>query len=117
MRGVPGVRGNPGHLSVRLYSLRGATTAKAAPSSHASIPNKNGDYGFQLASAAVDLRSGKVSVAADTDDVVQNLCLAFSVAVLYVLCQPRPAQNAASQQRNVKEPAKPLKEVTKASST
>ena len=94
VRGVPGIRGSPGYFSVRFYSLRGATAARSTPAAR-SLPDRNGEFSFRLDSATVDLRAGTVSVAADTDDVVQNLCLAFSVAVLYVLCQPRPVRTGA----------------------
>jgi len=94
VRGVPGIRGSPGYFSVRFYSLRGATAARSTPAAR-SLPDSNGEFSFRLDSATVDLRTGTVSVAADTDDVVQNLCLAFSVAVLYVLCQPRPVRTGA----------------------
>ena len=103
VRGVPGVRGDPGHFTVRFYSLRGATTKSM--SSVQSLPDRDGEFGFQMDNATVDLRAGMVSVAADTEDVVQNLCLAFSVAVLYVLCQPRPVQKGSKRQP-AEEPAK-----------
>ena len=101
MRGVPGIRGSPGYFSVRFYSLRGAGAGgggggAGTKSPAQSLPNRNGEFGFRLAGASVDLRTGIVSVAADAPDVVQNLCLAFSVAVLYVLCQPRPVRAAES---------------------
>ena len=108
VRGVPGIPGSPGNFSVRFYLLRGATTKWSK--SVQSLPDRNGDFSFQLESATVDLRTGTVSVAADTEDVVQNLCLGFSVAVLYVLCQPRPVQKESGQ-HPADEPAKPLKEV------
>ena len=73
---MPGIQGSPGHFSVRFYSLRGT---KSTPSA-LSLPDRNGEFGFQMDRATVDLRTGLVSVAADTDDVVQNLCLAFSVS-------------------------------------
>ena len=96
-------------MTVHFYSLRGATV-KSTPNAQ-YLPNRDGEFGFMLDDVSVDLRTGKVSVAANTEDVVQNLCLAFSVAVLYVLCQPRPVQSASNSQNPADEPAKPMSDV------
>ncbi len=48
------------------------------------VPNKAASHQFEVEGVAVDLKTGTLTVAADNDEVVQNLCLAFSVAVLQV---------------------------------
>ena len=48
------------------------------------VPNKVNSWQFEVEGVNVDLKSGTLTVAADNDEVVQNLCLAFSVAVLQV---------------------------------
>ena len=48
------------------------------------------DYKFNIQQSNVDLKTGVIQVDSSTNEVAENLALAFSVALLHVLCQPRP---------------------------
>ena len=78
VKGVPGVPGDPGHLAVKFYNLRRQQW------SNVTIPTKNGNFSFDVENVNVNLKSGTLTVAAYSDEVVQNLCLAFTIAVLQV---------------------------------
>ena len=90
-RGVPGVRGNPGHFSVRFYPLRDPRRSVYQVD---RLPTRSDDFHFQLQDMRVDLRTGGVEIggksATTAADVAAKCCLAVSVATLFVLCQPRP---------------------------
>ena len=83
-----GVRGNPGHFSVRFYQLRDPQRPVYKAD---RLPGRSGDFRFRLDDMRVDLRKGKVKFdGASPIDVAAKCCLAVSVATLYVLSQPRP---------------------------
>jgi hypothetical protein len=57
------------------------------------LPTKSGGFRFKILDATIDLKSGRIKIDSDTlkaTDVAQKCCLAMSISLLYVLCQPRP---------------------------
>ncbi|XP_052779826.1 uncharacterized protein LOC128217046 [Mya arenaria] len=74
---------SPGTLSVSFYKC--ATGAWQ----HLTLPYQQENYKFNLQDAHVDLRTGTVEINSESNEVAENLALAFSVALLHSLCQPR----------------------------
>ena len=84
VEGVPGIPGDPGYLSLRFLNLRSQKVQDLL------IPSKTGSFSFDLEKTHVDMKTGTLTIHETCADVVQNICLVFSTAVLQVLCQPRP---------------------------
>ena len=61
------------------------------------------NYTLQIESAKIDLKKGVVEIDTASNEVAENLALAFSVSVLHVLCVPRPSKWKEGQ--SVMEPA------------
>ena len=57
---------------------------------HLNLNYLQNDYKFNIQQSNVDLKTGVIQVDSSTNEVAENLALAFSVALLHVLCQPRP---------------------------
>ncbi|WAR25875.1 hypothetical protein MAR_011579 [Mya arenaria] len=74
---------SPGTLSVSFYKC--ATGAWQ----HLTLSYQQENYKFNLQDAQVDLRTGTVEINSESNEVAENLALAFSVALLHSLCQPR----------------------------
>lgn len=74
---------NPGTLSVSFYKC--ATGAWQ----NITLPYLQENFKFTIQDANIDLRSGTIEINSESNEVAENLALAFSVAVLHVLCQPR----------------------------
>ncbi len=83
------MRGQPGHLLVSFFNLRTqrydyCTVMESFKYSEAR--NRN----FKLSGVNVDFLSGTVTIGSDNNEVAEHLALAMSVAVLFVICEPRP---------------------------
>ena len=64
-RGNPGtkaIKGNPGHLQVRIVA-----TLKADASATVSVPSHTGHYGYQMKGIDVDLRKSVITVSEGRD--------------------------------------------------
>lgn len=74
---------NPGTLSLSFYKC--ATGAWQ----HLILPYQQENFRFMIQDANIDLRTGTIEINSESNEVAENLALAFSVALLHVLCQPR----------------------------
>ena len=83
-RGIVGIPGSPGTLTVSFYKFN---TGKL--STH-TLEYKEHDYTLTVESCEVNLMKGTFEVQPQSSEVAENLVLAFSVALLHVLCVPRP---------------------------
>jgi len=54
-----------------------------------ALPFQQENFKLSIQDAHFDLKTGNVEVNSDSNEVAENLSLAFSVALLHVLCQPR----------------------------
>ncbi|XP_047140965.1 uncharacterized protein LOC100209113 [Hydra vulgaris] len=80
-------RGQRGEMELKLFTLNGKN-------SRYEIVNKVNDVKFEWATeqgrGSVDLLSGYIRFSGSVSDVPEFLCVAYSIAILFVLCQPRP---------------------------
>ncbi|XP_047129223.1 uncharacterized protein LOC105847354 isoform X1 [Hydra vulgaris] len=80
------VNAKRGKLDVQLFMLNGVEST--------FVNVKSCELGLEFIinnSITVNLSSGFISLSKDLKDVPQCLCVGISIAVLFVLCQPRPA--------------------------
>ncbi|ELT88483.1 hypothetical protein CAPTEDRAFT_202493 [Capitella teleta] len=88
--GVPGVPGSPGHLSVFVYNLRKSSYTKMD-----ILDKPSSGYAFEVDDILVDMKHANMTLLPECDTIGQNICLAVSVAVLQVLCQPRQIKSSS----------------------
>ena len=74
-------------MLVNLFNFIVAVILNAFRVFFFQIPNKQNQFNFEIEGISVDLKTGTLTIAADNDEVVQNLTLAFSIAVLQVTVQ------------------------------
>ena len=74
---------SPGTLSLSFYKLSTGVWQ------HLSLSYLQNDYKFNIQESNVDLKTGVIQVDSSSNEVAENVALAFSVALLHVLCQPR----------------------------
>ena len=72
------MKGEPGHLAVRFVDFHSKMWK------HVHIPSKSGRYDFEIKDIKVNLSDAVITLNAETRDVAQNVCLAFSISVLQV---------------------------------
>ena len=82
---------SPGTLSLSFFKL------STGAWQHLTLNYLQNDYKFNIQQSNVDLKTGVIQVDSSTNEVAENLALAFSVALLHVLCQPRPPKPAPPQ--------------------
>lgn len=75
---------NPGTLSLSFYKC---TTG--AWQNLPALPYQQENFKVSIQEASFDLKTGNIEINSDSNEVAENLALAFSVAMLHVLCQPR----------------------------
>lgn len=83
-KGRRGVPGSPGTLSIRFFKCIRNNWDELA------LPYLTNVFKFHLHDVDVDLEHGVIQIVSETNEIAENLTLAFSVALLHVLCQPRP---------------------------
>ncbi|XP_002165926.3 uncharacterized protein LOC100207090 [Hydra vulgaris] len=80
-------RGQRGLIELELFTLNGKN-------SRYEIVTMKNDVKFEWATeqgrGSVDLLSGYIRFSGSVLDVPEFLCVAYSIAILFVLCQPRP---------------------------
>ncbi|XP_041349650.1 uncharacterized protein LOC121368951 [Gigantopelta aegis] len=82
-RGVPGCAG---YLEVSFYKMRTHAWEKVTlEQAYASSM-----FSFNIDDAKVELDHGLIEIKEGSVDVAENIAVAFSVALLHVLCQPHP---------------------------
>ena len=83
--GVKGVKGSPGTLAVSFHKLPfGFCPQKVV------LQYLQEKYVLSIGSTEVDLMNGQINISRESSEIAENLALAFSVALLHVLCTPRP---------------------------
>ncbi|XP_045164314.2 uncharacterized protein LOC123528567 [Mercenaria mercenaria] len=80
-RGIPGC---PGTLRIKLYKMATGQLIQT------ELPYLQKQYKFSIDSARVDLKTGILHIDPQTNEVAENIALAFSISLLHVLCVPRP---------------------------
>ena len=83
-RGVIGIPGSPGTLKIEFYMF------KTGQLNTHTLGYRNSNYTLKIESCEVDLMKGTFEVQPQSNEVAENLALAFSLALLHVLCVPRP---------------------------
>ncbi|KAK3600650.1 hypothetical protein CHS0354_031563 [Potamilus streckersoni] len=82
---IPGTPGSPGTLTINFLKIE---TGEWLKGELGYLRNK---FKFNMESMEVDLKKGIIQVDTASNEVSENLALAFSVSLLHVLCVPRPA--------------------------
>ena len=88
-RGVPGTPRNHGYCQIYYTNLRD-------PKERFSFEFRPSFTSITLKGLQLDLKSGKIRILKDEPDILQNICLAFSISVLYLMVQPRPEDTEAA---------------------
>jgi hypothetical protein len=70
-------------VSIRFYHM------KSGHWNHLALPYLESLFNFHLGDSNVDLKNGVITISSDHGEVAENLTMAFGVALLHVLCQPR----------------------------
>ncbi|KAK7467999.1 hypothetical protein BaRGS_00036777 [Batillaria attramentaria] len=96
IRGVQGIPGRQGNLLVRVWRFADGTWHNV----NMPYDNEHFIYSFSFEGLVVELNTGTIQIAANTFDVAEKVALAFSVSLLHVLCQPRPANWSPGQSLN-----------------
>ncbi|CAL1535156.1 unnamed protein product, partial [Lymnaea stagnalis] len=99
-KGRKGVPGSPGTLHLKIWTMSERAMKEMKLSYDSNI------YSMRLQGALVDLKAGLISVDESCDNVAESLALAFSIALLHVLCQPRPQGWEPGQSMQPAEPAR-----------
>ena len=86
VRGIPGVKGQPGRLSLKFFALFGKQGWKEI--SQVSQEKFSINLLGGTSRLNVDLRKGQISFPAEIQDVPEAIALGFAVAILHFLCQP-----------------------------
>lgn len=86
-RGKQGIPGNPGHLEVRVYRI----DAKSAPTGEKIYLSQYQPLEYE--GLTLDLNRGTITCSGlKSDKILEYVTLSFSVALLHVLCVPRPTK-------------------------
>ena len=80
-RGVPG---SPGSLLVKFYKVSTGKTTKHL------LGYLSNNFLFKAGDLEVDLKKGIVKIESASNEIAENITLAFCVSLLHVLCVPRP---------------------------
>ncbi|ESO91289.1 hypothetical protein LOTGIDRAFT_153720 [Lottia gigantea] len=86
----PGRRGippSPGYLDISFYKI----SSKRWIELSLQDAYTSGNFKFKLDSSIIELDQGMIEIDSKRNEIAENLVLAFSVSLLHVLCQPRPA--------------------------
>lgn len=75
---------NPGTLSLSFYKCTTGVWQHIP-----ALPYQQENFRVSIQDANFDLKTGNIEISSDSNEVAENLALAFSVALLHVLCQPR----------------------------
>ena len=86
----PGRRGQPGHpgyMNLLFYKVSTKTWQVV------SLEESYGadDFHLKICDTSADLKRGRISIKGSTGEVAENLAVVFSVCLLHVFLQPRPA--------------------------
>ena len=82
-RGTRGIPGNPGHLTIKFFSLFGTNEWR-------EVYNHPTIFSISLPGGkwTVDLRTGEISFPEKVEHVPESIALGFAIAMLHLLCQP-----------------------------
>ncbi|XP_059177584.1 uncharacterized protein LOC131956954 [Physella acuta] len=78
--------GSEGHLEVRFYHLKSNKCHFVSFDRLYSLATSK----FEIGDSVVEFDSGFIEINSDRSEIAENLGLIFSVALIHVLCQPRP---------------------------
>ncbi|BFZ08986.1 hypothetical protein BsWGS_12025 [Bradybaena similaris] len=87
-RKVPGRKGScsEGHLEVRFFHLPNNRWHYVSFDRLYSLATSK----FEIGDCVVEFDSGFIEINSERGEIAENLALIFSVALIHVLCQPRP---------------------------
>ena len=85
--GKPGQPGHPGYMNLLFYKVKTKTWQIV------SLEESYGteDFHLKICDTNADLKRGQINIRAGSGEVAENLALVFSVCLLHVFLQPRPA--------------------------
>ncbi|GFO43937.1 glycine-rich domain-containing protein 2 [Plakobranchus ocellatus] len=79
--------GSEGHLEIRFFHLPGRKWHYVSFDRLYSLATSK----FEIGDCVVEFDSGFLEIGSHRGELAENLALIFSVALIHVLCQPRPA--------------------------
>ncbi|XP_005098754.1 uncharacterized protein LOC101860571 [Aplysia californica] len=79
--------GSEGHLEIRFYHLPTHRWHYVSFDRLYSLATSK----FEIGDCVVEFDSGFIEINSDRCEIAENLALIFSVALIHVLCQPRPS--------------------------
>ncbi|RUS76067.1 hypothetical protein EGW08_016171, partial [Elysia chlorotica] len=79
--------GSEGHLEIRFFHLPGKRWHFVSFDRLYSLATSK----FEIGDCVVEFDSGFLEIGSQRGELAENLALIFSVALIHVLCQPRPA--------------------------
>ena len=85
--GKPGQPGHPGYMNLLFYKAKTKTWQVV------SLEESYGteDFHLKICDTSADLKRGQINIRGGSEEVAENLALVFSVCLLHVFLQPRPA--------------------------
>ena len=85
--GKPGQPGHPGYMNLLFYKVKTKTWQVV------SLEESYGteDFHLKICDTSADLKRGQINIRGGSEEVAENLALVFSVCLLHVFLQPRPA--------------------------
>ena len=84
---VPVGSGSEGHLEIRFFHLPGKKWHFVSFDRLYSLATSK----FEIGDCVVEFDSGFLEIGSQRGELAENLALIFSVALIHVLCQPRPS--------------------------
>ena len=85
------VRGRPGHLAVSFFHLEKNRYDYCTVMESFKFSDARNKI-FRIGDTEVDFMSSMFTVNNSTNEIAENLALVMSVAVLFVICEPKPAE-------------------------
>ena len=89
VKGQRNIRGKLGQLQLELFKL-GETNPHWININTIATNLLQFRWNLKECSGSVDLENGSIQLSKETKYVPENICIATSIAVAFVLCQPRP---------------------------
>ena len=89
VKGQRNIRGKLGQLQLELFKL-GETNPHWININAIATNLSQFRWNLKECIGSVDLENGSIQLSKETKHVPENICIATSVAVAFVLCQPRP---------------------------
>ena len=89
VKGQRNIRGKLGQLQLELFKL-GETNPHWININAIATNLSQFRWNLKECIGSVDLENGSIQLSKETKHVPENICIATSIAVAFVLCQPRP---------------------------